>query len=141
MKISIDHNKISTCHYENLDLSSLEYISIFGQNSVPQDPLYIAALVLNSVFGEKNIIFSSLSQICHFFLRIPTCFGKFFKPFPSRRNFTMSTTQNKGRFGFMAFQTFGTKAIKSNEETEVLIAMLSKESMAKISLNIEDKYL
>ena len=32
----------------------------------------------------------------------------------------MSTTQNKGRFGFMAFQAFGTKAIKSNGETEVL---------------------
>ena len=53
----------------------------------------------------------------------------------------MSTTQNKGRFGFMAFQAFGTKAIKSNEETKVLIAMLSKELMTKISFNLEDKYL
>ena len=41
----------------------------------------------------------------------------------------------------MSFQTFGAKTIKSNEETEVLIAMLSKESMAKISFNLEDKYL
>lgn len=41
----------------------------------------------------------------------------------------------------MSFQTFGAKAIKSSEETEVLIAMLSKESMAKISFNLEDKYL
>ena len=53
----------------------------------------------------------------------------------------MSTTQNKGRFGFMAFQAFGTKAIKSNGETKVLIAILSKESMAKISFNLEGKYL
>ena len=41
----------------------------------------------------------------------------------------------------MAFQAFGTKAIKSNGETKVLIAILSKESMAKISFNLEGKYL
>ena len=41
----------------------------------------------------------------------------------------------------MSFQAFGAKAIKSNEEIEVLIAMLSKESMAKICFNLEDKIL
>ena len=154
MKISTVRNKILTCHHENLDRS--------WQNldlSLWKSPLVIIRINFNfwprqcsagylvyccsgfkfSVW-EKNI-FSSLSHICHFFLRISTCFGKSFKPFPIRRNFTLSTTQNKGRFGFMSFQTFGAKAIKSSEETEVLIAMLSKESMAKISFNLEDKYL
>ena len=42
----------------------------------------------------------------------------------------------------MTFPTlrFARKAIKSNGETDTLIAILSKTSMGKISFNLEDKY-
>ena len=92
MKISTVRNKILTCHHENLDRS--------WQNldlSLWKSPLVIIRINFNfwprqcstgslvyccsgfefSVW-EKNIIFSSLSHICHFFVRISTCFGKFF---------------------------------------------------------------
>ena len=43
----------------------------------------------------------------------------------------------------MTFPTlrFARKAIKGNGETDALIAMLSKTSMAQISFILEDKYL
>ena len=68
-------------------------------------------------------------------------FFNFFKPFPILQNISLPTTQNKGRFGFAAFQTFTRKSVKSNGEAELLVAMLSKESTAKNRFNLEDIYL
>ena len=68
-------------------------------------------------------------------------FLKFLKPFPILQNISLPTTQNKGRFGFTAFQTFTRKPVKSNGEAELLVAMLSKESTTKNSFNLEDVYL
>ena len=64
-------------------------------------------------------------------------FFKFLKPFPILQNISLPTTQNKGRFGFAAFQTFTRKPVKSNGEAELLVAMLSKESTAKIVLTLK----
>ena len=120
--------KISTFHHENLDLLSWKsrwFITKsrsviirtnfkFWPKQCSAGSLVYCCSGFKFSFWGKNIILSSLSHIFHFFLRISTCFGKFFKPFPIRQNFSLSTTQNKG--SFMAFQTFGIKAIKSNEE-------------------------
>ena len=110
----------------------MKIVSTFGQNGVRQHLLYITTLDLNSVFDKKY----------NFLLFDPyMSFFKFLKPFPILQNISLPTTQNKGRFSFTAFQTFTRKSVKSNRQPKLLAAMLSKESTAKNSFNLEDTYL